>query len=97
MAAAEIVKVLLPDPGALMLVGEKFAVMPEGWPLTERFTAVLKVEEIVVETVTTALFPTRIVVELDEAVIANVAGTFTTRFTVADLVVPPDDPVTVSR
>jgi hypothetical protein len=57
----------------------------------------LKVEEIVVETVTTALFPTRIVVELDEAVIANVAGTFTTRFTVADLVVPPDDPVTVSR
>ena len=80
-----------------MLGGEKFAVKPEGWPLTDRFTAVLKVEEIVVETVTVALFPTKIVVEPDDAVMVNVAGTFTTRFTMPDLVVPPDDPVTVSR
>ena len=79
-----------------MLVGEKFAVKPEGWPLTERFTAVLKVEEIVVETVTVAVFPTRIVAELGDAVIMNVAGTFTTKLIVADFVVPPDDPVRVS-
>ena len=87
---------LLPDPGDLMLVGEKFAVMPDGCPLTLRLTAVLKVEVTVVLTETVVLLPTRIVAALVDAVMLNVAGTETTRLTVADFVVPPEVAVTVT-
>ena len=90
------VKVLLPDPGDLILVGEKFAVSPDGCPDTVTFTADLKVEVIVVVAVTVALLPTRIVAELADMANVNVAGTVTTRLTVAVFAVPPEVAVIVT-
>ena len=80
-----------------MLVGEKLAVRPAGCPVTLRLTADLNVEEMVVETETVVLLPTRIVAELTDVLMANVGGIVTIKFTAADLVVPPEVAVTVSR
>jgi len=96
VAAAEIVKVLPPDPGDLILVGEKFAVSPDGWPETVRFTADLKAEVIVVVAVTVALLPTRIVAEPVDVANVKVAGTETTRLVAAVFAVPLEAAVTVT-
>ena len=73
-----------------MLVGEKFAVSPDGCPETVTFTADLKVEVMVVVAVIVALFPKGIVTEPADVANANVAGTETTRLTAAFLEVPPE-------
>jgi hypothetical protein len=38
---------LLPEPGAAMLAGENFAVIPAGRPLVDRVTAALNPPELV--------------------------------------------------
>src|SRR6478735_12279668 len=55
--AAVKVRVELPEPGAVMEVGLKAAVTPEGSPLAESDTAELKPPEIVVETVVVLVPP----------------------------------------
>ena len=84
------VNVLLPEPGDLMLVGEKVAVIPEGLPLTLRLKADLKVVEVVVKTETVVLLPARIVAAPAEVAKVNVAGTLTIRFTAEEIVFPPE-------
>ena len=79
-----------------MLVGEKLAVSPDGCPDTVRLTADLKVEVIVVVAVTVALLPTSIVTEPADVARVKVAGTVTTRLTVAVFEVPPEVAVTVT-
>jgi|SRR6185312_6727982 len=96
VAAADIVRVPLPDPGDLMLVGEKFAISPDGCPDTVRFIADLKVEEMVVVAVTVALLPTSIVAEVVDVASVNVAGIVTTKLTGAVLDTPPEVAVMVS-
>ena len=92
----EMVNVLLPDPGDLMLVGDKFADIPDGFPLTLRLMADLNVEEIAVETESVVLLPTRIVAVLTDVAIVNVAGTETTKLTAEVMLVPPEVPRTMS-
>ena len=87
---------LLPAPGDLILVGEKFAIRPDGCPVTVTLIADLNVEEIVVVTETATLFPAKIVAELTDAAKVNVAGIVTTKLTVAVFDFPPDVAVIVS-
>ena len=56
----------------------------------------LNVEVMLVETETVVLLPARRVAEIMEVAKLNVAGTVTTRFTAAVLVVDPDTAVMVS-
>ena len=96
MAAAEIVNVLLPEPGDLMLVVEKLAPSPDGCPLTDKLTAVLKVLVIDVVNDTVVFLPARIVTALLDPVSVKVAGTLMFKLTVAVFVVPPEAAVTVT-
>jgi hypothetical protein len=65
--AAESVSLLVPEPGAAMLVGEKLAVIPVGNPVTVSATAALNEVEAAVVKLTVVLLPAARLIELGDA------------------------------
>jgi hypothetical protein len=90
---AEIVKVLLPLPGAVMLVGAKFAVTPLGRPDTDRAMAELNPFPTVVVKVICAELP--VATLAFEGLADNVKVAKTVKLSVWVLVIPPPVAVTV--
>jgi hypothetical protein len=88
--------VLLPFPGAAILVGENAAVTPLGNPLTDNATAALKFCAAVVSVKLVRLPAARLaVVVFDVNAIAG-AGAVTVKLMATVFVTPPPVPVTVS-
>lgn len=94
LATAASVSVLLPLPGAAMLVGAKLAVTPEGSPLTDSATDELNPFNAAVETVTRAE-PPAVTVALVALGVSVKLGTATVRLNGEVLVTPPPVAVTV--
>ena len=95
--ATAIVMLDVPEPGALIEVGLKLTVTPDGWPLAERPIAELKPPETAVVIVEVPLLPctTETAVGEAEMVKAGLAAVVTVRETAVVSTVLPEVPVTV--
>ena len=95
-APTEIVMVELPPPGAAIVLGLKLTVVPDGAPLADNATALLKPPPIVVVTVDVPCVPCTTLSDDGFAVTANVGcEAVTVRVTVVVWLIPPPEPVTV--